>query len=271
VPLLRAGFRPDGLYKVSYVYVHAGAPFLKKGDMQMTLPRMDVPVSVVEWELFVPDRFRADRFGGNAIDASLLADPVMVDRVAYGAGGRGGGIGSGVGIGVGGGARLPRAQSGQINGRVVDASGAAMPGVTIVVEGSGQRQTVISDANGVYVAANLPSGPVTVTGQLPGFKTTRRSLRFDQRPQQVDIVLQIGGIEETVTVSADSAAVVRNEPARQVAQAAAPSANVQNLQRRASGVLPVRMDVPRAGTSHRFVKPLVIDEETLVTFRYKRR
>ena len=50
-----------------------------------------------------------------------------------------------------------------------------------------------------------------------------------------------------------------------------PSVNVQNLQRRASGVLPVRMEVPRAGTSHRFVKPLVIDEETRVTFRYKRR
>ena len=31
------------------------------------------------------------------------------------------------------------------------------------------------------------------------------------------------------------------------------------------------MDVPRAGASHRFVRPLVIDEETVVTFRYKRR
>jgi hypothetical protein len=30
------------------------------------------------------------------------------------------------------------------------------------------------------------------------------------------------------------------------------------------------MEVPRAGTSHRFVKPLVIDEATLVTFRYRR-
>jgi hypothetical protein len=50
-----------------------------------------------------------------------------------------------------------------------------------------------------------------------------------------------------------------------------PSANVQSLQRRASGVLPVRMEVPRAGTSHRFLKPLVIDEATVVSFRYKRR
>ena len=51
----------------------------------------------------------------------------------------------------------------------------------------------------------------------------------------------------------------------------APSANVQSLQRRAAGVLPIRIDVPRAGTSHRFVKPLVIDEETIVTFRYRTR
>jgi hypothetical protein len=51
----------------------------------------------------------------------------------------------------------------------------------------------------------------------------------------------------------------------------APSQNVINLQRRASGVLPVRVDVPRAGTSHQFVKPLVIDEEATITLRYSRR
>jgi hypothetical protein len=56
-----------------------------------------------------------------------------------------------------------------------------------------------------------------------------------------------------------------------LAAGGARSANVQLLQRRAAGVLPVRIDVPRAGTSHRFVKPLVVDEETVVTFRYKQR
>ena len=58
---------------------------------------------------------------------------------------------------------------------------------------------------------------------------------------------------------------------QQMAQEGAPSANVQLLQRRAAGVLPVRIDVPRAGTSHRFFKPLVVDEETVVTFRYQKR
>jgi hypothetical protein len=50
-----------------------------------------------------------------------------------------------------------------------------------------------------------------------------------------------------------------------------PSQNVINLQKRAAGVLPVRVDVPRAGTSFRFVRPLVVDQEAVIGFRYKRR
>jgi hypothetical protein len=49
----------------------------------------------------------------------------------------------------------------------------------------------------------------------------------------------------------------------------AASANVLDLQRRVSGVLPVRVDVPRAGSSYSFVRPLVLDEETKITFTYK--
>ncbi len=82
VPLLRPGFRPDGPYNVSFVYLHAGAPFDKKGNMQMTLPKMDIPVSVVEWELFIPDRYRADRFAGNAIAASLMEPAGRVSAAA---------------------------------------------------------------------------------------------------------------------------------------------------------------------------------------------
>jgi Carboxypeptidase regulatory-like domain len=277
VPLLRPGFRPDGPYQVSYVYLHAGTPFLKQGDMQMTLPKMDVPINVVEWELFVPDQFRVDHFEGNAIDASLMAIPV-VDNAAFfeydrigAAGGR-----------AASGAPAPAAvvygplQPGQIVGTVVDASGAPLPGVNLTVEGSGHRTVAVTDVNGRYLVSNVASGKVTVAAQLPGFMTTRRNVQFDQRPQQVDLKLEVGSVSETVTVSAEAPAVFpvgtpwRNESANKAADAM-PSENVQNLQRRASGVLPVRMDIPRAGTSHRFVKPLVIEEEPLVSFRYKRR
>jgi hypothetical protein len=57
----------------------------------------------------------------------------------------------------------------------------------------------------------------------------------------------------------------------QAAQMNAPSQNVFNLQRRVAGILPVHVDVPRSGRSYRFVRPLVMDEETKVTFQYKSR
>ena len=52
-------------------------------------------------------------------------------------------------------------------------------------------------------------------------------------------------------------------------QNAAPSNNVVVFQRKVAGVLPVAVDVPRAGNSYSFVRPLVIDEETKLTFAYK--
>ena len=134
--------------------------------------------------------------------------------------------------------------------------------------------------------SDVPSGPVTVTGQMSGFSSARRSFVFDQRPRQADLMLQVGGLQETVTVTAEapfintrssesSQTIRMNEPKTMQSdtsqRADVPSANVQSLQRRAAGVLPIRIEVPRAGTSHRFVKPLVIDEETVVSFRYRRR
>jgi hypothetical protein len=278
VPLLRTGFRPDGPYMVAFVYLHAGAPFAKKGDMQMVLPKMDVPIGLVHWELFLPEQYRADRFGGNMLDAELI-------------GGTGSELPGGSGGVVGGGTYSPAppampiaAAPGQIVGRIVDQSGAPLPGVTVVAAGTGPRQSASTDGNGNFVLSGVPSGPVTVTSQLAGFANVQRSLIFDQRPRRVDVVMQVGAATETDTVTAEAPVLKapgehtykttadqeRAAAARQQAQNE-PSANVQNLQRRASGVLPVRIEVPRAGTSHRFVKPLVIDEETVVTFRYKRR
>ncbi len=86
--------------------------------------------------------------------------------------------------------------------------------------------------------------------------------------QRIDLTLAAGSLTESIAVAAQTPALQSREERQ---QNEAPSANVQNLQRRIAGVLPVRVDVPRSGVSHRFVRPLVIDEESLVTFRYKRR
>src|SRR5262249_22999436 len=86
VPLLRSGFQPSGAYTVSFVYTSSSARFLKKGSYELSLPKMDVPLSLVTWEVFLPDRFEVRQFGGNAFSMSLFpaqsADSLFVDGEA---------------------------------------------------------------------------------------------------------------------------------------------------------------------------------------------
>lgn len=268
VPLLRPGFRPDGPYHVSFVYLHAGQAFAKRGEAQMALPQIDVPVSVLEWELFLPDRYSAKPLAGNVIPARMIGD--IAWELSAG--------GSRQGRGYGGGTRdrvfRPLvARPGQIVGRVTDATGAEIPGVTVTVTGpDGIPRTATSDADGVYALQNVPSGRVTVTGALEGFRAAQQSFVFDQQPRQLDFQMSLGTMSETVEVRAGTDVVEPRAPRRDEEPAQqAPSQNVLNLQRRVAGVLPVRIDVPRSGTSYRFVRPLVFEEETVVSFRYKTR
>ena len=57
----------------------------------------------------------------------------------------------------------------------------------------------------------------------------------------------------------------------QAAQLNTASQNVFNLRRRVAGILPVAVEVPRSGKSYRFVRPLVMEEETRISFQYKSR
>ena len=86
----------------------------------------------------------------------------------------------------------------------MDAQGAVIPGATIVAEVSGQRRTAVTGADGRYVISDLPAGPLSVSSQLPGFKTAQRSLTYDQRPRQIDFQMAVGGVRETITVQAEA-------------------------------------------------------------------
>ena len=89
--------------------------------------------------------------------------------------------------------------------------------------------------------------------------------------------LDVGSVSETVTIG--GAANLANENRRledlarktQAAQLNNYSQNVFSLQRRVAGLLPVAVEVPRSGKSYRFVRPLVLEEETSITFQYKTR
>jgi len=84
VPLLRAGFNPSGPYTVSFVYLNSGTRFAKNGSYEMGLPKLDIPINLLSWEISLPDRLEVRQFGGNALAAELFpaaAQNILVDGV----------------------------------------------------------------------------------------------------------------------------------------------------------------------------------------------
>src|SRR6185295_3950659 len=82
VPLLRVGLNSSSAYTVSFVYMSSGGRFAKNGGYEMTLPKLDIPVNVLTWEVSLPDRLEVRQFGGNALAAELFpaaAQTAIVD------------------------------------------------------------------------------------------------------------------------------------------------------------------------------------------------
>jgi hypothetical protein len=102
------------------------------------------------------------------------------------------------------------AQQGQssVQGRVVDESGLALPGVTVVVthQESGMFRQVVSNPDGSYYVTGVLPGLYRVTADLTGFK------KYDQpdvllqigNTTTLEIKLKVGGLEESVTVTGES-------------------------------------------------------------------
>jgi hypothetical protein len=65
---------------------------------------------------------------------------------------------------------------GTLRGTVTDQQGAAVPGVTVTITNneSGAVRTLVTDANGVYVAPDLNPGRYTVAFELSGFSKVER-------------------------------------------------------------------------------------------------
>lgn len=303
VPLLRTGFRPNGPYDVSFVFMDSGAPFAKKGGSELALPSMDVPITLLEWELFLPEQYKVKDFGGDAIAAYLLPAPMVEngDTVsAFSANGYV--IGS-----LKHDKEFDRLETftslsapGQIGGIVVDQQGAVIPGASVTVTSlvNGATTTTTTNSSGQWgITAGMPAGRLKISVTAPGFKTAQYHARSNPSgPSRYMMQLNVGETSSTVEVTAEApliettqaqvtntysgtslstyAGVSEGRKDRDEKKAEAhlqnlPSANVLDLQKRVAGVLPVRVDVPRAGNSYRFARALVLDEETKVTFSYK--
>lgn len=309
VPLLRPGFRPTDAYIVSFVFMHSGAPFAKKGGSELDLPKMDIPIDVLQWEVFLPQQYRVKDFGGDAVSTAMLppvyrqvieaaeAGPIDDSNGAFQNFGRHAiSIGSGSSFELNGqdnndNRGLNNVDSllpGQLGGIVVDPQGAVIPGAQVTVRQleTGRTLTTATNGAGYWVASGFSSGKVNVTVTHPGFQTSVRDVTYDaNKPSQIGVPLGITAATTTVEVTTSPSQVEQEfskmdrnakkiqaeaKKAERFPQNAA-SANVFDLQKRVAGVLPVAVNVPRAGNSYRFVRPLVLDEETRVTFSYKTR
>src|SRR3954463_12598637 len=101
-----------------------------------------------------------------------------------------------------------QSQTGEIFGKVTDASGAVLPGVTVTVTGPVLLQplTAVTSETGTYQFARIEIGEYAVKFELAGFKTVvnqgiRVTVGFSAA---VNAQLGISTVQETITVTGES-------------------------------------------------------------------
>jgi len=95
--------------------------------------------------------------------------------------------------------------TGAITGRVLDSSGAVLPGAEVAVSSPamiGGARSVFTDGQGAYRVTQLPSGEYQVSFKIPGFKTLNiQAIRVDVgATMTINGTLQVDSLSEEVTV-----------------------------------------------------------------------
>jgi hypothetical protein len=116
-------------------------------------------------------------------------------------------------------------QSSSITGIVRDTSGAVLPGVTVEAASSSlieKTRSVVTDDQGRFSIVDLVPGTYIITFALTGFNTVRREgiVLTSGFTAQVNADLQVGSLQETITVSGASPLVDTSNARRQVVASA---------------------------------------------------
>ena len=97
---------------------------------------------------------------------------------------------------------------GQIGGLVVDPSGAVVSNarITITPSNKGATATAVTDSQGAWLIAGLPTGSYKAQAEAPGFRTTVLDFNYNaNQPSMYSFTLSPGSVSETVEVSGQSA------------------------------------------------------------------
>jgi hypothetical protein len=110
-----------------------------------------------------------------------------------------------------------QATTAEINGRVVDNQGGVLPGVTVtaVNQETGYNRSVVTNEEGVFVLPLLPPGTYEVTLELTGFRSFKQAVRSTVgATTTLNPTLQLSGVQEQVTVSAEAPVIETTAPVR---------------------------------------------------------
>ncbi|HEY6447036.1 MAG TPA: TonB-dependent receptor [Acidobacteriaceae bacterium] len=96
-----------------------------------------------------------------------------------------------------------------LRGTVTDTSGAVIPGATVTLlnTDTNQSQTATTTASGEYTFNALPPAHFSLTVEHTGFKknVTAQVQIVPEQPNTLNVQLEVGGAEQTVTVTASNA------------------------------------------------------------------
>jgi hypothetical protein len=147
--------------------------------------------------------------------------------------------------------------TGSLNGRVQDVSLATVPGVAVSALNlaTNEVRTEVTNADGVYRLTALAVGRYDITFQIDGFKTARRTgvLVEAAVPRSIDVQLEVGGVQEQVTVVAETSVLQKTTPtvARRLSSeelTSVPSSS-RNFTHLLTATAGVSADIPAVGSN----------------------
>jgi outer membrane receptor protein involved in Fe transport len=98
-----------------------------------------------------------------------------------------------------------------LNGAITDATGAAVPAAKVIVtnHNTGLTRSTTTNEAGLYTFPKLPVGMYELTAEKEGFKVSKRTgvALTIGAVATIEVVLEIGGVQETVSVTAEAPVV----------------------------------------------------------------
>ena len=102
-----------------------------------------------------------------------------------------------------------------LTGTIIDTQGAAVPGVTVTVTNTATNVAAdtVTDSSGAFAVKDLVPGTYRVSAALTGFKTFVREgiVLHTAETATIAVKMELGRLEETVTVTAGLTAVESNQ------------------------------------------------------------